>query len=175
MCNGGAGIISATAQFAAQQGDTHEMIYRSTPAGAMTLPLPPLAKGLLATVLALLVAFWIPPWVLLDPIDRFTYLDGKARSMIPEVFAAGDSRSSVQLKLSASGYYHWPVDWADHHETTGCPDLACARAQQGYTDFYRKVAVTWSIACSHDFIVWLKFGEDDRLVSARNDIYSTCL
>jgi hypothetical protein len=143
--------------------------------GAVTLPLSLLAKGLLAMVLTLLVAFCFPPWVLLDPIDRFTYLGGKGRSMVPEVFAAGESRSSAQAKLSASGYYHWPVARTDSHEPSRCSDLACERAKEGYTDFYRKVAVTWSIACSNDFVVWLKFGEDDRLVSARNDVYSICL
>ncbi len=142
---------------------------------AVTLPLSRLVKGLLATVLTLLVAFCLPPWVLLDPIDRFTYLDGKSRSMIPVVFAAGESRSSAQAKLSASGYYRWPVKRTEYHELDGCRDPACEGAKEGYTDFYRKVAVTWSIACSNDFIVWLKFGQDDRLVSAQNDIYSICL
>lgn len=114
-----------------------------------------LARRLLAAVLIALVTFCLPPWVLLDPIDRFTFLDGNARSMIPEVFAAGESRTSAQIKLSASGYHHWPAD--------------------GHTDFYRKVAVTWSIACSNDFVVWLTFGADDRLVSARNDVHRLCL
>jgi hypothetical protein len=77
--------------------------------------------------------------------------------------------------LSASGYYHWPLDRTDQHGLNGCRDLACDAATEGYTDFYRKVAVTWSIACSNDFVVWLKFGEDDRLVSARNGVSSICL
>ena len=149
------------------------MIYRSTSAGAVRVPLWLVARPLLATVLIVLVTFCLPPWVLLDPIDRFIFLDGKARSMIPEVFAVGESRSSAQTKLSASGYYEWSVDRIEHHELNRCRDLACDRAN--YTDFYRKIAVTWSIACSNDFIVWLKFGEDDRLVSARNGIYSICL
>lgn len=140
---------------------------------ARGLPVPLLAKGTLTAVLILLVAFGAPPWVLLDPIDRFTHLDGRARSMIPEVFAAGESRSSAQTKLSASGYHPWPR--ADHHDFSGCGDLDCEQAAEDYTDFYRKVAVTWSIACSNDFIVWLKFGEDDRLVRARNAVHSICL
>jgi hypothetical protein len=142
---------------------------------ARGLPVPLLAKGTLAAVLILLVAFCLPPWVLLDPIDRFTHLDGRARSMIPEVFAAGESRSSAQVKLSASGYSPWPIDRTDYDAFNRCRDPACERATEGYTDFYRKVAVTWTIACSNDFGVWLKFGADDRLVSARNAIYSICL
>ena len=136
------------------------MIYRSTLAGAARVSLWPLVGHLLATALIVLVTFSLPPWVLLDPVDRFTFLDGKPRSMIPQVFAAGESRLSAEAKLSASGYSPWPVDRTNAHELS---------------QRYRKVAVTWSIACSNDFIVWLTFGEDGRLLSALNDIHSICL
>lgn len=105
------------------------MIYRSTLAGAVRVPLWLLARPLLATGLIVLVTFCLPPWVLLDPIDRFTFLDGKARSMIPEVFAAGESRSSAQTKLSASGYYQWPVDRSEHHELNSWP-RSCLRPSE---------------------------------------------
>jgi len=78
-------------------------------------------------------------------------------------------KPNCRLPATISG----PSIGASITNSTAGRDLACDRAN--YTDFYRKIAVTWSIACSNDFIVWLKFGEDDRLVSARNGVYSICL
>lgn len=134
------------------------MINRSTLAEAARVPIWPLVGHLSAAVLIVLVTFCLPPWVLLDPVDRFTFLDPTPRSMVPEVFAAGESRLSAEAKLAASGYHPWSTDPVDS-------------ANQRY----RKIAVTWTIACSNDFIVQLTFGADDRLVGARNDTHSVCL
>jgi hypothetical protein len=133
------------------------MIDRSTLAGAARVPIWPLVGHLSAAVLIVLVTFCLPPWVLLDPVDRFTFLDPTPRSMIREVFAAGESRLSAEAKLAASGYHPWP-------DPTDSPGQR-----------YRKIAVTWTVACSNDFIVQLTFNDDDRLVGARNDIHSVCL
>lgn len=119
-------------------------------------------------------ALFFQPWVLLDPIDRFTHLDPRSRSMIPAAFAAGETRASAMARLRRSGYWHWIVDSAAHLPER-CGDSACERTKEGYTDFFRKGPVAFNIACTLDYVVWLKFDGSDRLQAAQNQVYDTCL
>jgi hypothetical protein len=130
---------------------------------------------MIAISLCVILAFCTQPWVALDPIDRFTYLNVKARSMIPQVFTVGESRSSAEGRLAASGYDHSPIDPSVYDDGESCGDLACERARDGFTDFYRKNEVTWNIACTNHFVLWLKFDARDELEAAINGVYGTCL
>ena len=99
------------------------------------------------------------PWVLIDPIDRFTYFNGPSRSMIPDVFASGESIAAATGRLTRSGYAHSAIDPA-----TG----------EGYTDLFRKPNVAFNVACGLDYVVWIKrVGES--VEAARSDVYSICL
>lgn len=133
-----------------------------------------LRRLLIGAVVLVAAALFFQPWVLLDPIDRFTHLDRSPRSMIPAVFAEGESRESAMARLRASGYWHWAIEPVAHLPDR-CGDSACERRKEGYTDFFRKDSVAWNIACSLHHVVWLKFDGSDRMQAASNEVYDTCL
>jgi hypothetical protein len=102
-------------------------------------------------------ALYFQPWVLVDPIDRFTHLNGASRSMIPQVFVEGESMSAVTDRLARSGYVHFAVNEAE-----------------GFTDLFRKSGVAFTIACSLDYVVRIK-RDADLVVAAQSDILHLCL
>lgn len=107
----------------------------------------------------IVAALIFQPWVLLDPIDRFSHLDSTPRSMIPAVFAAGEPIADAVDRLSRSGYRHHAIEPAN---------------QKGFTDFFRKSNVATNFACTIDHVVWIK-RESNQVAAARNEVYSLCL
>lgn len=147
-----------------------------SPALSLVLAGPKWLRILLIGAVVLVAAgLFFQPWVLLDPIDRFTHLDPSPRSMIPEVFAAGETRESAMARLRTSGYWHSAIEEPVVQLSEKCGDSACERTKEGYTDFFRKDSVAWNIACSLHHVVWLMFDGSDRLQAARNEVYNTCL
>ena len=93
--------------------------------------------------------------------------------MIPEVFSANETAETAIGRLERAGYSHSRIE-PSTSEPTRCGDVACRRRKEGFTDFFRKAGVAFNIACSLDYVVWLK-RDGDRLVAAQNDVYDTCL
>ena len=119
-------------------------------------------------------ALFFQPWVLFDPIDRFIHLNGASRSMIPDVFTAGEPVTAAVDRLTRSRYVHSDIDpGADDSATCG-NSSACDRRREGFTDFFRKPDVALNIACSLDYVVWIK-RSGELVVAARSEIYSLCL
>ncbi len=118
-------------------------------------------------------AFLFRPWLLIDPIDRFIYLNGASRSMLPEVFSATEPASDVITRLTRSGYVHYPMEpVAD--EPAVCGDTACERQKAGFTDFFRKPDTADNIACNIDYVVWMK-RDGERIDEILSDVYDICL
>lgn len=118
-------------------------------------------------------ALFFQPWVLIDPIDRFSHINPASRSMIPDVFAQGEDIADATERLGRSGYIHSAIEPVAG-EPIECNDTACERRKAGFTDFFRKDDVAFNIACALDYVVWIR-REGDRVTDAENDVYSRCL
>lgn len=93
------------------------------------------AKVATVLVLGLILAycqFW--PRLIWHSIDRFTFVNGPNKSMIPSIFALGEDRETVLERLTQAGYNHTAVEPFDADDViVSCGDSLCKRKREGYS------------------------------------------